>query len=52
MQSFLRKVKGLFGQPQNDQPDSVTREMEVSGETLHHYSFVIGSVFTYYNDLS
>lgn len=51
MQSFLRKVKGLFGQPQNDQPDSVTREMEVSGETFHHYSFVIGSVFTYYNDL-
>jgi MtfA peptidase len=52
MRSFLRKLGGLFARPDSEQPETVTREIEVSGETFHHYSFVIGSVFTYFNELS
>ena len=52
MQSFLRKVRGYFIPSRESRPDSVAREIEVSGETYHHYAFVIGSVFTYFNDLT
>ena len=51
MRSFLKKVGGLFARPGSSQPETAAGEMEVSGETFHHYSFVIGSVFTYFNDL-
>jgi Mlc titration factor MtfA (ptsG expression regulator) len=51
MNSFLSRIKGWFGPTIKNQPEAVAREPEVSGETFHHYSFVIGSVFTYFNDL-
>ena len=52
MQSFLKKIVGMFARSNSGQPASEVKEIEVSGETFHHYSFIIGSVFTYFNDLS
>ena len=52
MRSFLRKLGGLFARPVSELPEAVTKETDVSGETYHHYSFVVGSVFTYFNELS
>ncbi len=52
MQSFLKKIGGLFARSNSGQPASEAKEIEVSGETFHHYSFIIGSVFTYFNGLS
>jgi MtfA peptidase len=50
MQSFLRKINGLFS-PGVPKPAPLPAEVEIDTATFNNYSFVIGSLFTYYNDL-
>ena len=53
MRSFLRKLNGLFANTTPAKPPiRATHETEVSAEVFHNYSFVIGSLFTYYNEMS
>lgn len=51
MSSFLRKLNKLFARV----PDTVSapsvEEVEVDDATVNNYSFIIGSVFSYFNDL-
>ncbi|HYC41049.1 MAG TPA: zinc-dependent peptidase [Chitinophagaceae bacterium] len=52
MQSFLRKLNRLFyGNPPAAR-DLSSEPFQPSDEIVNNYSFVIGSLFTYFNDLS
>ena len=50
MQSFLRKLNGLFSQGA-PKPLPQQEESEMDPAILDNYSFVIGSLFSYFNDL-
>jgi Mlc titration factor MtfA (ptsG expression regulator) len=52
MQSFLRKLNGIFARATAESPSSHPATIELSSEIYNRYAFVIGSVFTYFNDLS
>jgi Mlc titration factor MtfA (ptsG expression regulator) len=51
MRSFLRKLNGLFATTPAVAATRTVDETEVSAEVFHNYSFVIGSLFTYFNEM-
>ncbi len=51
MQSFLRKLNKLFARVPSTVSATPAEEAEVDETTFNHYSFIIGSVFSYFNDL-
>src|SRR4030095_16662114 len=51
MRSFLRKLNGLFATAPPVVPIRTVAETEVSAEVFNNYSYVIGSLFTYFNDM-
>lgn len=52
MSSFLRKLNKLFARvPTTTSAIAPAEELEVDDATFHDYSFLIGSVFSYFNDL-
>src|SRR5688572_16910883 len=51
MQSFLRKLNGIFARAVVSPIPDPPPELPVSAECFNNYSFVIGSLFTYFNDL-
>ena len=52
MQTFLRKLNGIFARGSSDSPAFHQVQTEVSEEVFNTYSFVIGSLFTYFNELT
>jgi len=52
MQSFLRKLNSVFARASTSAPVTLQRETDISAEVFNNYSFIIGSLFTYFNDLS
>lgn len=52
MQSFLRKLNRFFVQGTTPAEKKQPKEIVVDDTTFERYSYIIGSVFTYYNDLS
>ncbi len=52
MQTFLRKLNRLFAGNSADNHSYSPREVELSEAEINNYFFVIGSLFTYFNDLS
>jgi Mlc titration factor MtfA (ptsG expression regulator) len=50
MQSFLRKLNGLFS-PGVPKPVAQPVEAEIDESIYNNYSFIIGSLFSYFNDL-
>jgi len=52
MQSFLRKLNHLFSGSPQARAEVPAENISISEETFNNYSFVIGSLFTYFNDLS
>ena len=51
MHSFLRKLNGIFARGTPPVEPRIPAEITVSEESFNNYSFVIGSLFTYFNDL-
>lgn len=52
MHSFLRKLNGIFSRgPAPASPSIPVDNVVISDELFNNYSFVIGSLFTYFNDL-
>src|ERR1043165_1599243 len=51
MQSLLRKINGLFS-PGVPKPAPIPAEVEIDETIFNNYSFIIGSVFSYFNELS
>jgi len=51
MQTFLRKLNGLFSRPVANTTAPVTVEATITDYIFNSYAFVIGSVFTYFNEL-
>jgi Mlc titration factor MtfA (ptsG expression regulator) len=52
MQGLLQKLNGLFStRAAHSAVDHLTEEAEISDEVFTNYSFVIGSLFTYFNEL-
>lgn len=51
MQSLLGKMKAFFIAPHGAKMSAGAKEPELSAEAFHHHSFVIGSLFTYYNEM-
>ena len=51
MQSFLRKLNGIFARGSSYSPPYHPGDIDISDEVFNNYSFVIGSLITYFNDL-
>ncbi|RYY57191.1 MAG: hypothetical protein EOO09_03370 [Chitinophagaceae bacterium] len=51
MHSFLRKLNSLFAQRSIATSIPYIEEQEMVDTDADHYAFIIGSVFTYFNDL-
>ncbi len=51
MHSFLRKLNGLFARNTSTSTMPLPEEVDIDDGIFNSYSFVIGSVFTYFNDL-
>src|SRR5688500_8591944 len=51
MHSFLRKLNGIFARGVTPPTPTPPGEEFLSEESFNNYSFVIGSLFTYFNDL-
>lgn len=51
MQTFLRKLNSIFSRGVSTPPPGFPEEVHISDEAYNNYSFVIGSLFTYFNDL-
>lgn len=52
MQGILHKLNNLFSpRAEKFTRDTIVEEIEISDTVFQYYSFVIGSVFTYFNDL-
>jgi MtfA peptidase len=51
MQSFLRKLNGLFARHPTATTPAIPVEVPVTEEMFNNYSFIIGSLFTYFNDM-
>jgi Mlc titration factor MtfA (ptsG expression regulator) len=51
MQSLLRKLNGLFSPGVFTPPVAPPVEGDVDESTFNNYSFIIGSLFTYFNEL-
>lgn len=51
MHSFLRRLNGIFSRGVTVTPSTPPGDITISEESFNNYSFVIGSLFTYFNDL-
>ncbi len=51
MQSILRKWGHLFARPQSTAPPVATQPTALSEELYGNYAFVIGSLFSYFNEM-
>ena len=51
MHPFLRKLNGIFARGASHAPEDLPLEAVLSEEEFNNYSFVIGGLFTYFNDL-
>jgi MtfA peptidase len=51
MHSFLRKLNSIFAREVYSPPSSLPGDVSISDEVFKNYSFVIGSLFTYFNEL-
>jgi Mlc titration factor MtfA (ptsG expression regulator) len=51
MHSFLRKLNGIFSRGPVPPMPVIPDEIAVSEEVYNSYSFIIGSTFTYFNDM-
>jgi Mlc titration factor MtfA (ptsG expression regulator) len=51
MHPFLRKLNGIFARGNEVAPTQPPGDAMISDEIFNNYSFVIGSLFTYYNDM-
>lgn len=51
MHSFLRKLNGIFFRGPAPASPSIPADVAISDELFNNYSFVIGSLFTYFNDM-
>lgn len=51
MQSFLKKLNGIFARGPVAVASTTPGDIRLSEEEYNNYSFVIGSLFTYFNDL-
>ena len=51
MQSFLHKLNNLFTRSGKSISDPQSEEVEMDAAIFNRYSYVIGSVFNYFNDL-
>jgi Mlc titration factor MtfA (ptsG expression regulator) len=51
MFSFWRKLNGIIARGPVASSTSIQSDIDISDETFNNYSFVIGSLFTYFNDL-
>lgn len=52
MQAFLRKLNRFFVQGTKSSGDKIPVEVAVDDRTYDKYAFIIGSVISYFNDLS
>jgi MtfA peptidase len=51
MQSFLRKLNSFFVQGTASAATPPLEEVDIDDTIFNNYSFIIGSIFTYFNDL-
>lgn len=51
MHSFLRKLNGLFARHPASTTPATPVEIPVTDDVFNNYSFIIGSLFTYFNDM-
>ncbi len=51
MHFFWRKLNGIFARGHEASSASLPEDVSISEETFNNYSFVIGSLFTYFNEL-
>lgn len=51
MHSFLRKLNRIFARGPAPTPFAIPEDIALTDEVFNNYSFIIGSLFTYYNDL-
>jgi len=51
MQSFLRRLNNIFVPGPAAKPDVQAAEVDIDETIYNNYSFIIGSVFSYFNDL-
>ncbi len=51
MQSFLRKLNGIFARATATPAASVPDDIVISDDIFNNYSFIIGGLFTYFNDM-
>ena len=51
MQSLLRKLNGIFARESVTTTTGLPEDVKVSEEIFNNYSFIIGSLFTYFNDM-
>src|ERR1044071_3365858 len=52
MFSILRKLNGIFPRANTSPTQSPPADIPITDEIFNNYSFIIGSLFTYFNDLS
>jgi hypothetical protein len=52
MRSVLKRLKNYFSKPNIPPPVSSPDEFPVDESLFNNYAFVVGSVFSYFNDLS
>ncbi len=52
MRSFLKKLNNIFSHGSEPHPEIHVQEPQITDSLYNSYSFVIGSLFTYFNDLS
>lgn len=52
MFSILRKLNGIFPRTNTYPSHSPPADIPVTDEIFNNYSFIVGSLFTYFNDLS
>ena len=51
MQSILRRLNSIFARGESSPLSDHTSEIPISDSQFNNYNFVIGSLFTYYNEL-
>jgi len=51
MHFLLRKLNGIFSRGVSPPSPSIPVDVQISDDVFNNYSFIIGSLFTYFNDL-
>lgn len=52
MHPFLQKLNGIFDRTPVTTGTAPEKEVQITDDIFNNYSFIIGSLFTYFNDLS